>query len=112
MQSCMHAANLDKLILNSVNVTIYFKFTSSPENVIQLRLQNSPYFCVFKYATREQSNKRSRTRLKTKSETWGACEASALRARETLTARFTDFFTDFEKKNRLFCSLNSTKQVK
>ena len=43
MQSCMHAANLDKLILNSVNVTIYFKFTSSPENVIQLRLQNSPY---------------------------------------------------------------------
>ena len=36
------------------------------------------------------------------------CEARALRARETLTARFTDFFTDFEKKNRLFCSLFST----
>ena len=35
------------------------------------RLQNIPYFCVFKYATREQSNKRSRTRLKTESETWG-----------------------------------------
>ena len=29
----------------------------------------------------------------------------ALRARKTLTPRFTDFFTDFEKKNRLFCSL-------
>ena len=28
----------------------------------------------------------------------------ALRARKTLTPRFTDFFTDFEKKNRLFCS--------
>ena len=27
-----------------------------------------------------------------------ACEARALRARQTLTARFTDFFTDFEKK--------------
>ena len=26
-------------------------------------------------------------------------------ARITLTPRFTDFFTDFEKKNRLFCSL-------
>ena len=78
------------------------------------RLQNSPYFCVFKYATREQSNKRSGTKLKTESETWGesrltsptgtlrACEARALRARKTLTARFTDFFTDFEKKNDCF----------
>ena len=27
-----------------------------------------------------------------------ACEARALRARKTLTARFTDFFTDFETK--------------
>ena len=26
-------------------------------------------------------------------------------ARKTLTPPFTDFFTDFEKKNRLFCSL-------
>ena len=33
------------------------------------------------------------------------CEARALRARKTLTLRSTDFFTDFEKKNRLFCSL-------
>ena len=33
----------------------------------KFRLQNSPYFCVFK--TREQSNKRSGTRLKTESET-------------------------------------------
>ena len=27
-----------------------------------------------------------------------ACEALALRARKILTPRFTDFFTDFEKK--------------
>ena len=53
------------------------------------RLQNSPYFCVFKYA---RAVKR-------------ACEARALRARKTLTPRLTYFFTDFEKKNRLFCSL-------
>ena len=39
------------------------------ENQSRFRLQNSPYFCVFKYATSEQSNKRSRTRLKTESET-------------------------------------------
>ena len=32
------------------------------------RLQNSPYFCVFKYATREQSNKRFGN---PESETWG-----------------------------------------
>ena len=39
-------------------------------------------------------------RLKTESETGRrACEARALRARKTLTPRFTDFFTDFEKKN-------------
>ena len=31
-----------------------------------------------------------------------AFEASALRARKTLTPRFTDFFTDFEKKSDYF----------
>ena len=30
------------------------------------------------------------------------CEARALRARKTLTPRFTDFFTDFEKKTDCF----------
>ena len=51
-------------------------------------------------STREQSNKRSGTRR--------ACEARALRARNTLTSRFTDFFTDFE---RPFCSLEIIKQI-
>ena len=65
---------------------------------------------IFAYSsTREQSNKRCGTRLKTESETgerrfffsrlW---EARALRARKTLTPRFTDFFTDFEKKTDCF----------
>ena len=60
---------------------------------------------IFAYSsTREQSNKRSGTRLKTESETHTlrACEARALRARKTLTPRFTDFFTDFEKKTDCF----------
>ena len=52
--------------------------------------------------TREQSNKRSGTRLKTESETggdakntphapYGKRKARALRARRTLTPRFSDF---------------------
>ena len=46
---------------------------------------------IFAYSsTREQSNKRSGTRLKN--------EARELRPRKTFTQRFTDFFTDFEKK--------------
>ena len=31
-----------------------------------------------------------------------ACEARAVRARKTLTPRFTDFFTDFEEKTDCF----------
>ena len=55
------------------------------------RLQNSPHFCVFK-------NTRA-----VKQKVWNEAEnrewkARALRAHETLTSRFSDFFTDFEKK--------------
>ena len=72
------------------------------KKLTQDRLQNSPYFGVFKYPRsiyainrsidREQQNKRSRTRLKTESKTGGR------RARKTLS----DFFTDFEKKTDYF----------
>ena len=57
------------------------------------RLQNSPYFCVFKY------------RRAVKQKVWNEAEnieAHALCARKTLTPRFTDFFTDFEKKTDCF----------
>ena len=68
---------------------------------------------IFSYSsTREQSNKRSGTRLKTESETekrrYGRVRLARF-ARKTLTPRFTDFFTDFEKKKkkkRLYCSLS------
>lgn len=33
-----------------------------------------------------------------------ACEALTLRVRKILTPRFTDFFTDFEKKNTVLQS--------
>ena len=68
-----------------------------------LRLQNSPYFCVFKYARavkQKVCNEAENRELKT--ESVRACEARALRARKTLTPRFTDFFTDFEKKTDCF----------
>ena len=56
--------------------------------------------CIFAYSSmREQSIKRSGTRLKTESET------RALHLHKTLMPPFTDFITDFEKKTRLFCSL-------
>ena len=66
---------------------------------------------IFEYSsTREQSNKRSGTKLKRETETGErrfslsshACEASALRARKTLTPRFIDLLTDFEKKPDCF----------
>ena len=62
------------------------------------RLQNSSYFCVFKYAPAvkqkvwNEAEKRERV--------WGETLKTprGLRASKTLTPRFTDFFTDFEKK--------------
>ena len=61
---------------------------------------------IFAYSsTREQSNKKSGTRLKTESETWGETlkiRPTGVRGSKTLTARFTDFFTDFEEKTDCF----------
>ena len=49
-------------------------------------LKNSPYFCEFKY-----------TRA-VKRKVWNEAENGERDWGETLTTRFTDFFTDFEKK--------------
>ena len=79
------------------------------------RLQNSPYFCVFKYA--RAVKQKVWNEAENRERDWGetlkirfflsphalrACEPRALRARKTLTPRFTDFFTDFEKKTDCF----------
>ena len=70
------------------------------------RLQNSPYFCVFKYA--RAAKQKVWNEAENRQRDWGetlnirftllACEALALCARKILTPCFTDFFTDFEKK--------------
>ena len=67
------------------------------------RLQNSPYFCVFKYAWAveqkvwNEAENRERDRF-FPSRLTRPCEARAVCARKTLTPRLTDFFTDFEEK--------------
>ena len=66
-----------------------------------ITLQNSPYFCVSKYA-RAVKQKVWNEAVNRERHALRACEARALRARKTLTARFTDFFTDFEKKTDCF----------
>ena len=65
------------------------------------RLQNSPYFCVFKYA--RAVKQKVWNEGENRERDWG--ETRALRARNTLTPRFADFVTDFEEKNRPFCNL-------
>ena len=85
---------------------------TNPASSSNGRLQNSPYFCVFKYAWAVKQ--KVWNEAENRERDWGetlkirffslashalrACEARALRARKTLTPRFTDFFTDFEKK--------------
>ena len=73
------------------------------------RLQNSLNFCVFKYARAvkqkvwNEAENRERdweTRFFFLSVFFSLSrEVRALRAPKTLTPRFTDFFTVFEKKN-------------
>ena len=74
------------------------------------RLQNSPYFYVFKYARAvkqkvyNEAENRERDR--------GVLSPRALRACKTLTPRFTDFFTDFEKKTDfILCILRFSHQI-
>ena len=64
------------------------------------RLQHSPYVCVFKYAraVKQKVWNEAENRERDWGETLQACETRAPRARKTLTPRFTEFFTDFEKK--------------
>ena len=68
------------------------------------RVQNSPYFCVFKYprAVKQKVWNEAENRERDWGERLRACETRAVRARKTLTLRFTDFFTDFEEKTDCF----------
>ena len=92
--------------------------------MIKSTLQNSPYFCVFKYspAVKQKVWNEAENRERGWGETLNirfftldsqalragarAGEARVHRARKTLMPHFADFFTDFEEKTRLLCSLD------
>ena len=105
-------------LLTSLLTSLLTNWLANWFNYWLARLQNSPYFCVFKYA-QVFKQKVWNEAEETESETWGetlkirfffslasqalwACEARVLHACKTLMARFTDFFTDFEKKPDCF----------
>ena len=64
----------------------------------KFRLQNSPYFCVFKYA--RAIKQQVWNEAENRERDWG----ETLQARKTLTPRFPDFFTDLEKKSTILQS--------
>ena len=117
-----------KLMLNSTkrhNALVGSKFWFNKllsHREVMTRLQNSPYFCVFKYA--EQSNKRSGTRLKNRERDWGETlkirffsPASqsvwglrAARAQDSYATLYR-FPYWFWEKNRLFCSLGHNTHI-
>ena len=69
------------------------------------RLKNSPYFCVFKYAraVKQEVWNEAENRERDWGETLKIRSVFFLSsARKTLRPRFTDFFTDFEKKTDCF----------
>ena len=68
------------------------------------RLQNSPYFWVFKYARAVKGGLKQRARLgrDAKNTFFFSLASHARSARKTLTPHFTDFFTDFEKNTDCF----------
>ena len=84
----------------------------------QPRLQNSPFLRIqvrassqtkgleWGWKQRARLGRDAKSFFSLASHALRACEARALRAPKTLTRSFTVFFTDFEKKKRLFCSLS------
>ena len=77
---------------------------TTPNIVGKTMLQNSPWFCVFKYAraVKQKVWNEAENRERDFFPRLTRCEARALREHKTLTPRFTDFFTDFEEKTDCF----------
>ena len=100
--------NGPKIPIDHLNRILEFNGGKRPNIYFINRLQNSPYFCVFKYARAIKQKVCNET--ENRERDWGevffslashahtSSEARAVRARKTLTTRFTDLFTDFKKK--------------
>ena len=125
--SCLFGSLCKKLFQSKINERNPFRpaviLFGHPYQFIRFhfsnRLQNSPYFCVFKYA--RAVKQKVLNEAENREREWGerflslvshalrACEARALRALKTLTPRFAEFFTDFEKKTDCFAVYFSKK---
>ena len=96
-----------KLVFNLVQ-GVFFKKDQDLEDfdgLLFCRLQNSPYFCLLKYARAVKQTVWNEAETESETETLFLSPhkpARALRARKTITPRFTDFFTDFEKETDCF----------
>ena len=99
-------------LLTSLLTSLLTNWLANWFNYWLARLQNSPYFCVFKYTRvvkqkvwNEAENREQDLGRDAKNTFFflsRACEARVLRVRKTLMAGFTDFFPDFEKKPDCF----------
>ena len=67
------------------------------------KLQTAKTVRIFAYSSTRALKQKVWNEAENKERDWGETrEARALCARKTLTPRFTDFFTDFAKKNDCF----------
>ena len=76
------------------------------------RLQNSLFFCVFKYAWAVKQNVWNEAENSLSPDTLVGRSRLASFARKSLTQRFTDFFTDFEEKTTVLQSTRLTADRK
>ena len=92
-------------MLDTLHQILHWNIIQSNPALRTPRRQNSSYF---KQKLWNRAENRERDWGETPkffslaSQAQRACEVRALRARKTLYARFTDFFTDFEKKTDFF----------
>ena len=99
----MGSLGRESLCVTLTAVTLYDRYTTVDCRTVRI-------FCVFKYA--RAFKQKVWNEADNRERDWGetlkffflsphtpyACEARARSARKTITPRFSDFFTDFEKK--------------
>ena len=88
-------------------------------SLVVYRLQDSPYFCIFKIQVHTSSQTKGlerrwkqRARLRRDAKFFSLASQALRFVLKTLMPRFTDFFTDFEKKPTVLHSKWSTVKKK
>ena len=85
-------------------ILVFWNFSAFIPICSKCRLQNSPYFRLFKYAraVKQKVWNEAKNRERDWGETLRASEARAVCAHKTPKPRVTNFFTDFEEKTDCF----------